>query len=69
MFSYRDLFVVWIVPLVLMGALTAIRDSQHGITEASDPYLPADHASQSDGRLLPVERELPPEHIICFPKF
>jgi fatty acid desaturase len=39
-FSSRDLFVVWIVPLVLMGALTAIRGfTQHGITEASDPYL------------------------------
>ena len=40
MFSYRELFVVWIVPLLLMGALTAIRGfTQHGITEASDPYL------------------------------
>ena len=39
-FSYRDLFVVWFVPLLLMGALTAIRGfTQHGITEASDPYL------------------------------
>ena len=39
-FSYRDLFVVWLVPLLLMGALTAIRGfTQHGITEASDPYL------------------------------
>jgi fatty acid desaturase/membrane-associated phospholipid phosphatase len=39
-FSYRDLFVVWVVPLLLMGALTAIRGfTQHGITEASDPYL------------------------------
>lgn len=39
-FSPRDLFVVWIVPLILMGALTAIRGfTQHGITEASDPYL------------------------------
>jgi fatty acid desaturase len=32
--------VVWFVPLLLMGALTAIRGfTQHGITEASDPYL------------------------------
>lgn len=39
-FSSRDLFVVWIVPLLLMGALTAIRGfTQHGITDASDPYL------------------------------
>jgi fatty acid desaturase len=39
-FSYRDLFVVWFVPLVLMGTLTAIRGfTQHGITDASDPYL------------------------------
>jgi fatty acid desaturase/membrane-associated phospholipid phosphatase len=39
-FSYHDLFVVWFVPLLLMGALTAIRGfTQHGITEASDPYL------------------------------
>ena len=39
-FSSRDLFVVWFLPLLLMGALTAIRGfTQHGITEASDPYL------------------------------
>jgi fatty acid desaturase len=39
-FSVRDLLVVWFVPLLLMGALTAIRGfTQHGITEASDPYL------------------------------
>jgi fatty acid desaturase len=39
-FSFRDLFVIWLVPLLLMGALTAIRGfTQHGITEASDPYL------------------------------
>jgi fatty acid desaturase len=39
-FSFRDLLVVWFVPLLLMGALTAIRGfTQHGITEASDPYL------------------------------
>ena len=40
MFSYSDLFVVWVVPLLLMGALTAIRGfTQHGVTDASDPYL------------------------------
>jgi len=39
-FSYRELFVVWFVPLLLVGSLTAIRGfTQHGITEASDPYL------------------------------
>ena len=39
-FSSRELFVVWFVPLLLVGALTAIRGfTQHGITEASDPYL------------------------------
>jgi fatty acid desaturase len=38
--SSRDLFVVWVVPLLLMGVLTAIRGfTQHGITDASDPYL------------------------------
>ena len=32
--------MVWFVPLLLMGALTAIRGfTQHGITDASDPYL------------------------------
>jgi fatty acid desaturase len=36
----RELFVVWFVPLLLMGMFTAIRGfTQHGITEASDPYL------------------------------
>ena len=40
LFSARDLLVIWFVPLLLMGALTAIRGfTQHGITEASDPYL------------------------------
>ena len=36
----RELFLVWFVPLLLMGMFTAIRGfTQHGITEASDPYL------------------------------
>jgi fatty acid desaturase len=40
LFPARELLVVWIVPLLLMGAMTAIRGfTQHGITEASDPYL------------------------------
>jgi fatty acid desaturase len=39
-FPARELVLVWFIPLVLMGMLTAIRGfSQHGITEASDPYL------------------------------
>jgi fatty acid desaturase len=39
-FPVRELLLVWFVPLVLMGMLTAIRGfTQHGITEASDPYL------------------------------
>jgi fatty acid desaturase len=39
-FPAHELLVVWFVPLLLMGALTAIRGfTQHGITEASDPYL------------------------------
>jgi len=39
-FPVRELFIVWFVPLVLMGMFTAIRGfTQHGITEASDPYL------------------------------
>ena len=39
-FPARELLLVWFVPLVLMGMLTAIRGfTQHGITEASDPYL------------------------------
>lgn len=38
--SSRELLVVWFVPLLLVGALTAIRGfTQHGITEATDPYL------------------------------
>jgi fatty acid desaturase len=40
MFSARALFLVWIVPLLLVGLFTAIRGfAQHGITDASDPYL------------------------------
>jgi fatty acid desaturase/membrane-associated phospholipid phosphatase len=40
MFPVQELFLVWFVPLVLMGMFTAIRGfTQHGITEASDPYL------------------------------
>jgi fatty acid desaturase len=39
-FPARELLLVWFVPLVLMGTLTAIRGfTQHGITEASDPYV------------------------------
>jgi fatty acid desaturase len=39
-FSARELLLVWFLPLLLMGALTAIRGfTQHGITEAADPYL------------------------------
>jgi fatty acid desaturase len=39
-FPARELLVVWFVPLLLMGALTAVRGfTQHGITEAADPYL------------------------------
>jgi fatty acid desaturase len=39
-FPVRELLLVWFLPLVLMGMLTAIRGfTQHGITEASDPYL------------------------------
>jgi fatty acid desaturase len=39
-FPARELLVVWLVPLLLMGAMTAIRGfTQHGITEATDPYL------------------------------
>lgn len=34
------LLVAWIAPLVLVGAMTAIRGfAQHGITDAGDPYL------------------------------
>lgn len=40
MFSPRELLLIWFVPLVLMGVFVAIRGfTQHGITEASDPYL------------------------------
>src|SRR5262249_10177857 len=39
-FPARELLVMWFVPLLLMGAPTWIRGfTQHGITEASDPYL------------------------------
>jgi fatty acid desaturase/membrane-associated phospholipid phosphatase len=40
MFPARELLLVWFVPLLLMGMFTAIRGfTQHGITEATDPYL------------------------------
>ena len=40
LFAYQEVFVVWMVPLLLVGLLTAIRGfTQHGITEAADPYL------------------------------
>jgi len=40
LFPARELLVVWFVPLVIMGIFVAIRGfTQHGITEASDPYL------------------------------
>lgn len=39
-FAARDLFFVWIIPLLLVGTLTQIRGfAQHGITDAQDPYL------------------------------
>jgi fatty acid desaturase len=39
-FPLRELFLTWIVPLLVVGTLVAIRGfTQHGITEASDPYL------------------------------
>jgi fatty acid desaturase/membrane-associated phospholipid phosphatase len=39
-FPARELLLVWFVPLLLVGTLTAIRGfTQHGITRASDPYL------------------------------
>ncbi len=39
-FPARELFLVWLAPLLLVGMFTAIRGfTQHGITEASDPYL------------------------------
>lgn len=34
------LFVAWFVPLLIVGTLTAIRGfTQHGITDATDPYI------------------------------
>ena len=34
------LAVVWIIPLLIVGSLTAIRGfTQHGITDATDPYI------------------------------
>ena len=39
-FTLRTLLVVWIAPLLLVGLFTAIRGfTQHGITDATDPYL------------------------------
>ncbi len=39
-FSLRDLFLVWILPLLLAGTFTVIRGfTQRGIAEASNPYL------------------------------
>jgi fatty acid desaturase len=39
-FPARELLIVWFVPLLLMGMLTALRGfTQHGITNAADPYL------------------------------
>jgi fatty acid desaturase len=39
-FPLHALLVVWIVPLLLVGLFTAIRGfTQHGITDATDPYL------------------------------
>ena len=36
----HTLFTVWIAPLLLVGLFTAIRGfTQHGITDAHDPYL------------------------------
>jgi fatty acid desaturase/membrane-associated phospholipid phosphatase len=38
--SARALLLVWIAPLLLVGLFTAIRGfTQHGITDATDPYL------------------------------
>jgi len=40
LFPARELFLVWFLPLLIMGVFTAIRGfTQHGITEATDPYL------------------------------
>jgi len=34
------LFVAWFIPLLIVGSLTAIRGfTQHGITDATDPYI------------------------------
>jgi fatty acid desaturase len=34
------LLVAWLIPLLIVGAFTAVRGfTQHGITDASDPYL------------------------------
>lgn len=34
------LFVTWFLPLLIMGTMTAIRGfTQHGITDAADPYI------------------------------
>jgi fatty acid desaturase/membrane-associated phospholipid phosphatase len=39
-FTLRALLLVWIAPLLLVGLFTAIRGfTQHGITDATDPYL------------------------------
>ena len=39
-FSAPDLFFVWMVPLLFVGMMTAIRGfTQHGITDAADPFL------------------------------
>ncbi len=39
-FSVRDVFLVWILPLLLAGSFTLIRGfTQRSIAEASDPYL------------------------------
>ena len=38
--SGRFLLVGWLIPLMLVGLLTAIRGfAQHGITDAHDPYV------------------------------
>jgi fatty acid desaturase len=40
LFPARELLLTWAVPLLIMGLFTAIRGfTQHGITEAADPYL------------------------------
>jgi fatty acid desaturase len=41
-FSVPTLLTLWIVPTLLMGIFVAVRGfTQHGITDASDPYLAA----------------------------